>query len=145
MPACPIHDDDPMGAWGDGRADLFKMLLHGFGIGIWCHQRRALVSDRTDRAKDTGALIALIGNLTWPGSFWSPLINLSVLLANACFILEPQFNRLIRGDALQGVRQDFGEVFLNAAIVAGSCLRCCGRALTWEKPSDRRSLPIEFS
>ncbi len=116
------HSDEP---GGDGRADLFKMLLHGFGIlayGATSADAACLGPDRP-RQRYSSALIALIGNLTWLGFLLEPIDrNLSVLLANACFILEPQFNRLIRGDALQGVRQDFGEVFLNAAIRMRECL-----------------------
>jgi len=53
------------------------------------HQGCALVQCRADRAEDVGILIALIGDLARARAFRSPLINLTVLLANPRFILEP--------------------------------------------------------
>jgi len=53
------------------------------------HQGCALVQCRADRAEDVGILIALIGDLARASAFRSPLINLTVLLANPRFILEP--------------------------------------------------------
>ena len=64
------------------------MLLHGLGVGIGHHQGCALVQCRADRAEDVGILIALIGDLARVSAFRSPLINLTVLLANPRFILE---------------------------------------------------------
>ena len=87
-----------MGLGGDGCADLLKVLLHGLGVGVGHHQRRALVVRRADRAKDIGVLVTLIRSLAWARALWSPLINLAILLADPRFILKPQFNRCVRGN-----------------------------------------------
>ncbi len=105
MPAGTVHYDNAMGIGGHRGADLLKMLLHGLGIGIGHHQGRTFVVLRADRAKDIGALIALIGNLARACAFLSPLIDLRVFLAHACFILEPDFYRRLRRKLLQGLNQ----------------------------------------
>jgi len=65
------------------------MFLHGLGVGVGHHQGCALVQCRADRAEDAGILMALIGDLARARAFRNPLINLTVLLANPRFILEP--------------------------------------------------------
>ena len=100
---------------------------------------------RANRTEDIGVLVALIGGLAWTRAFWSPLVNLPVLLANPCFILEPDFNDPVRGDIFQAFRQYPRKVFLKASIVSRSCLGCRGRALTWEKPSECSSLSTELT
>jgi len=130
MPARAIHDDNAMGSGGDGCADLLEMLLHGLGVGVGHHQGRALIASWADRTEDIGVLVALIGGLAWTRTFCSPLVDLAVLLANPCFILEPDFNGLVGGDVFQAFCQRFREVFLKASIVSRFCLGCRGRALT---------------
>jgi hypothetical protein len=52
-------------------------------------QRRAFALGRTDRAKEIGVLVALIGGLTRTRSTPRPLAHQAVLLADAGFVLEP--------------------------------------------------------
>jgi hypothetical protein len=66
--------------FGGDWADLLKMLLHGLDVGVK-HQQ--------GRAEDVGILIALIGDLARACAFRSPLINLTILLANPRFVLKP--------------------------------------------------------
>lgn len=110
-----------MGVDGNGCADFLKMLLHGLGIGAGHHQGCAFVMFRADRAEYICALATLVGGLARARAFGSPLIDLAVLLAHPCFILEPQFNRRVRGDVFQALRQYLREVFLKVSIVSGSC------------------------
>ena len=108
-----------MGFGGDDLADLFKMLLHGLGVGIWHHQGCTLVVLRADRAEDIGVFVALISRLARACAFRSPLVNLAVLLADAGFILKPQFNRLVRGNVFQDIRQFLREVFSKLQLFQG--------------------------
>ena len=130
-----------MRAGGDLGGDLVEMELHHLGVGEGQRQRRAFAACRTDRAEEIGVLIALIGGLAGPRSAPRPLPDKAVLLADARFVLEPDFDRRCFGQVGEMGVQDFGEVFLKAATIRSSCLGWRGRALMWEKPSALRSLP----
>ena len=64
------------------------------------------------------------------------------LLADAGFVLEPDLDRLAFRQAGAVSVQRRGEVFLKAATVSSSLAGWRGRALTCEKPSCLRILPI---
>ena len=127
-----------MGTLCNGVADLVEMKLHGMGVGFWHHDGRPDAPRRADGAEQIGILIALIGGLTRPRTFARPEADKAVLLANARFILEPDFDRF-SGLQLGYVGLECaGEVFLKASIVLASCLGWRGRALMWEKPRSCR-------
>jgi hypothetical protein len=97
------------------------MHLHGLGVGIGQGQSRAFAARRADGAKEIEVFITLVGGLARPCSPPSPLANLSVLLANARFVLEPNLDRFALWDMGQMRVQRGREVFLNAAMVLGFC------------------------
>ena len=131
-----------MGALRDRPGDLVEMGLHGVGVGEGHGERRADTACRADRPEQIGALVALIGGLARPGSAPGPLPDQAVLLADAGFVLEPEFDRLAPRQMGEMGLQRRREVFLNASITRSSCAGWCGRALIWEKPICFRSLPI---
>jgi hypothetical protein len=101
-----------MGTARNGAADLVQMCLHGPGIGLWHHHGRSLCAGRADRAEQIGVLITLVGGLTRPRSFASPLPNKTVLLSQARFILKPNLDRLACGNPAQVRCKRAREVFL---------------------------------
>ncbi len=74
-------------------ADLVEMQLHRFGIGPWQDECRSSAAFGTNRAKQIGVFIPLIGRQSWAGPLLRPDAHLAVLLANPRFVLEPYLYR----------------------------------------------------
>ena len=141
MPSSAIQKQDAMSALGDMAGDFFKMQLHRFSIGMRQRKGSTCAACRANRTEEIGIGIALISRLARPCSTPGPLSHNAILLANAGFVLEPDFNRCRGGNAIQMGLQRVSEVFLNAAIVSASCPGWRGRALMWEKPSCFSNVP----
>jgi hypothetical protein len=88
------------------------MQLHHLRVDIGERERRALAPGRTDRAKQIGVFVALIGGLTRTCSTPSPLTDQAVLLADAGLVLEPDLDGRLRRQIGQMRLQRRGEVFL---------------------------------
>src|SRR5215217_1986837 len=80
----------------------------------------APVPRRADGAEQVGAFVALIGGLARARAAPRPLPHEAVLLADAGFVLEPDFDRLAFRQAGAVSVQRRGEVFLKAATVSSS-------------------------
>ena len=101
-----------MRAFLDMTRDFIEVKLHHVRIGEGQRQRRALALGRTNRAEEIGVFVALIGGLTRTRPPLRPLAHKAVLLADAGFILEPDFEgRLLRQFGKMRVQRRF-EVFL---------------------------------
>lgn len=121
MPSGAIHEQRGVRAPGDMARDFIEMKLHHVGVGVRKRQRRALAFRRADRAEEIGVFIALIGGLAWARSTTRPLPHDAVLLADAGFILEPDFDgRLRRQMSKMRVQRCF-EVFLKASTIPAFC------------------------
>jgi hypothetical protein len=70
--------------------------LHHPGVDAREGQRGALAPGRADRAKEIGVFVALVSGLTRSRSSPRPLPDKAVLLADARFVLEPDFDRCLR-------------------------------------------------
>jgi len=141
MPAGPVEQEDRVCAAPDIAADLVEMMLHGLGVGMRHHQGRAGASRRTDGAEQIGALIALIGGQAGARTLPCPDPRSSVLLADAAFVLEPDFHLLAPWQpSKMGVQRD-GEVFLNMSMTRASCCGCFGRPEIFTKPNRLRIVP----
>ena len=101
-----------MRAFFDMARDLVDMKLHHRCVGVGERQRRALALRRADRAEEVGVFIALIGGLTRTRSAPRPLPHEAVFLADARFVLEPDFDRRLRRKGGQMRLQRRFEVFL---------------------------------
>lgn len=142
MPAGAVEQQDGVGAARDAARNLVNMHLHGLGVGVGHGERRADAARRTNGAEQIGVFVALIGGLAGPGSTPRPLPDLTVLLPDPGFILEPNLDRLSPGKMCEMGGQRRREVFLNAAIVSAFWPGWRGRALMCEKPICFRSLPM---
>src|SRR5215212_10111030 len=132
-------------AWAPRRTRLetsTRSELHRLAVGVGHGERRASAARRADGAEQVGAFVALIGGLARARAAPRPLPHEAVLLADAGFVLEPDLDRLAFRQAGAVSVQRRGEVFLKAATVSSSLAGWRGRALTCEKPSCLRILPI---
>jgi hypothetical protein len=141
MPSGAIEQQDGVSALSDIACDLVEVELHHVGVRVGQGESRPNTAGRTDRAKQIGVVVALVGRLARPRSAPGPLAHEPVLLADPGFVLEPDFDRRRLGDALEMSLQRAWEVFLNASTIRSSCAGWRGLALTWEKPSFFRSVP----
>src|SRR5579862_819865 len=147
VPASLVERDHGVGAARDTATDVVEVKLHGTGVGARKHECGAGVARRADRAEHISVGITLILGLARPRPLLGPLIDQTVLLPDPHFVLEPDLDRHLRRYLLVGGRRRHPgcKVFLNASMACGSCLGCCGRGLTWAKPSSLRTRPIETS
>jgi hypothetical protein len=131
-------------AWApsaDVAGDLVEVKLHGLGVGVGQRKRGADPARGKNGAEEIGAFVALVGGLAGPRSAPRPLPYEAVLLADARFVLKPDFDRRGRRQAIDVSAQGAREVFLDASTIAASCAGWRGRALMWEKPSFLSSFP----
>jgi len=112
MPSGAIKQQDGVRALCHVARDFIEMKLHGGGVGEGQGERRALAARRADRAEEIGVFVALIGRLAWPRAALGPLPNKAVLLADASFILKPDFDRSAFRDIGEMGAQRLREVFL---------------------------------
>jgi hypothetical protein len=105
-------------ALGDMAGYFVEMKLHGECVGIRQSQRRACSACWTDGAEEIGVFVALVGRLAWSRSTPGPLADTAILLADACLVLEADFDcRAGRQIGEMGVLRA-REVFLKASIVS---------------------------
>ena len=93
VPSGAIKQQGGVRAGGDMAGDFFKMQLHGLGVSMRQGECCTCAACRANGTKEISVGIALVGGLAWPRSTPGPLPYNAILLANACFILEPDFNR----------------------------------------------------
>jgi hypothetical protein len=108
-------------AGGDVARDFLEVELHHVGVGIRQRQRRPDAASGADRAEQIGVVVALVGGLARPRSSPGPLPNLAVLLADAGFVLKPDFDRRRLRQAFEMSPQRERKVFLNASTIRSSC------------------------
>ena len=94
------------------------MELHRLGVGVGQRERRPDAARRADGAEQIGVVVALVGGLARPRSAPGPLAHEAVLLADAGFVLEPDFDRRRLGRPSRWALSARGEVFLNASTIS---------------------------
>jgi len=103
----------------DVARDLVEVELHHLGVGQG--ERRPDPACGADRAEQIGVVIALVSGLPRSRPAPGPLPNLAVLLADASFVLKPDFDWRRFRQPLEMSLQRAGEVFLNASTIRSSC------------------------
>ena len=122
-----IKENRGMGTKGDGLADGVQMQIHHSGIGFGhddCSICRPAWASGTE---EIGPVVALVARRARPCSASGPNARQGTLLADPCFVLEPDFEGLATGRCRKRFGQRFGEVFLKASWASGSLSGCCGR------------------
>jgi len=112
MPSRAIEQQNGVRALCDMARDFVDVELHHLCVGIGERQRGAFALRRADRAKEIGVLVALVGGLTRTRSTPRPLAHEAVLLADAGFVLEPDFDGRSRRQIGEMRLQRLFEVFL---------------------------------
>ena len=111
MPSGAVEHQDGVGALGDVARDFIEVKLHCLGVGEGQRERGADAACGTDGAEEIRAFVALIGGLARPRSSPGPLTHEAVLLPDAGFVLEPDFDRRRRRQAIEMSAQRAREVF----------------------------------
>ena len=120
VPAGLVEQHDRVGAGRDQYTDLLEVGLHRRRVAAGHDQPGRLGFLGTDGAEDIGGLGALVVRRTGPRATSGPAPGQSVLLADTRLVLEPDLDFGTGTEALFNPVQLGGEVFLNAAIAAGS-------------------------
>ncbi len=111
VPSGPIHQHNRMGLSGDVAADLGRDASAWLARPPKQHERRPLAVSRTDGAEQIGVVIALIGRLAGARALSRPQARQAILLAKACFVLEPDLHRRSRRQVSYMHLERVGEVF----------------------------------
>ena len=93
---------------------------HSFGVGYRQDEGCRGAALRTDGTEDVGPFVALIARGARPRSALGPDPGQCALLADARFILEPDFDGLLFGMVGELRRDSRSEVFLNASWASSS-------------------------
>lgn len=122
MPSGLIDEEDGVGFWCDRLGDFREVQVHRLGIAGRQDQSRALALFRADGAEDIGRCGSLIARRAGASAALRPTAGDLVLLADARFILEPDFY-LVAADLLcaRDLVQARWEVFLKFSIAPSAC------------------------
>ena len=88
MPAGPIKHDHGKVVFVERRREAVEEYLHRIGVGIWQHERKAVVGARLHAGEDIGEREALITQARRPLTALPPDMAGPAFLADARFILE---------------------------------------------------------
>ena len=146
MPAGAIHDDEGMGAWGDGLAQLVEHELHRLGLDTGQDQGNPGVAFRADGAEQVDGLVAQVPAARWTNSLLKPAPTGAAGLADPGFIKKPHLETLGLRMAGGNLRDQCRELFLKAAWALGSACGCTGLVFCQDRPSpcSRSSMPFSL-
>jgi hypothetical protein len=122
-----VQDENGVRADGDLLADLHQMEGHGLCIGVGQNQRCRRLAGGADRAENIGPFIALIARCAPARPAFGPHSRQRALLADASFVLKPDFEGFGLGLLGKAFGDELGEVFLKVSWASGSLFGCCGR------------------
>lgn len=119
MPPGLVYEQNGVGAWLYVTRNLLQMQLHGLSVAKRQDETSRFAECGTDGAEDIGRGGPLILQGKGSRAAFGPASRDLVLLTDAGFVLEPDFERLAggRGDG----RQQVWRFFLNAATATSSC------------------------
>jgi hypothetical protein len=112
-PSGSVEKQRGVGALSDMAGDFVEVELHGLGVGMGQCERRADAAGWANRSEQIGVVVALIGGLARARSTLGRLPNSAVLLADASFVLKPNFDRRRFRRAVEMSAQRAREVLWN--------------------------------
>jgi len=118
VPAGLINEQHGMGSWLHVKRDLVEMQLHRLGVAKRQDETGRLAERGTDGAEDIGRGGSLILQGEGSSAALGPAPCDFVLLTDAGFVLEPQFERLAGGR--RDICEDIRDFFLKASTAASS-------------------------
>jgi hypothetical protein len=111
MPSGTIQQHDRVCARCDVAADLDQMQIHRLGVGLGQDECRTDAPCRTDGTEDVGPVVALVARRRRPGALFAPDVGQAALLANARFVLPPEFDRLAASLGRDDISDQCGKVY----------------------------------
>ena len=131
MPTSLIHQQHGVGTGCDGERYLGEMKRHGLGIAEWQDQTGPLAEFRADGAEDVDRFRPLVLGRRWPRAASGPAPRDLVLLADARFVLEPDFyGRCAREGGFDRCQRGGKTPFLKASIANSFWAWWRGRAVS---------------
>ena len=122
-----VEHERGVSAGRDVAGDLGQVQRHDLGVGGRHDEGGRGAPFGADGAKQIGPFIALVARSSRARSPLRPDPGQRALLADARFVLEPDFERLAFGFLGKPRQNDGGEVFLNASWASSSASRWRGR------------------
>ncbi len=122
VPTGAVECENCMSARSDLRADFRQVQVHRLGVDERQHQGCSYPSGRTDGAEQVGPIVSLVARRTGTAALVGPDIGQAALLADAGFVLPPEFDRLAACVFGNGGDDQVGKVFLCVSRVSASCL-----------------------
>jgi len=119
VPSGLINEQHRVGFSLDFTRDRLQMQFHGLGVAKWQNETGRFAERGADRPEDIGGGGSLILQGEGARSALGPASRDLVLLADAGFVLEPQFERLAGGR--RNFCEDIRDFFLNASTATSSC------------------------
>ncbi len=119
-PSGLIHEQDGVGIGRGGVGYFREVQAHCRRVAPGQNESGPLSLFGTDRAKEIGRSCALVAWSGWPGSAFCPAPRDLVLLADAGFVLKPDFYPLAARRAASDLRHEGGEFFLKVSMAAPS-------------------------
>src|ERR1700730_6025519 len=145
MPACTIEQHNGMTVCCNIATDLGEMQVHGLAIRHGEDEGCSDISCGTDGTEQIGPALALIARSPRPAAALGPDACQRALLADAGFVLPPQFDQLVAYVRRDAGSDQIGEVFLCASWSAISCSGHRGRTDRRRKPQRRSRSPTDRS
>ncbi len=145
MPAGAVQHQHGNGTDRDASADLGQMFAHGFHVDRWHDHRGADAAGRTYRAEQISPGKPVITDRARAATTLGPNAGQTAVLANACFILEPDLDRLAAHPPGNRLAHQIAEVFVKASGASGAVLGCCGRTDIRRKSSLRSNRPTVWT
>jgi len=117
VPPSLIDEQDGVGSRSDHFGDLGEVQVHRLGVACGQDQGCPLALLRADRAEDVRGSGALVSGRGWACAALGPATSDLVLLADARFVLEPDFYCIaVELFCARDLVQARGEVFLKSSI-----------------------------
>ena len=121
MPSGLVEQEDGMGAWPHLGGDFVQVPLHGLGVAAGQDEGGADPALGTDGAENVGRFGALIVRRPRPTAAPGPAPRDLVLLADAGFVLPPDFYLGVCRQPGSDRLQFGGEAFLKSSTANSFC------------------------
>jgi len=103
MPSGPVHDEQGDCSGTNAFSNFNQVLVHGFDVDGRQHQSGANATGRADGTEQIRPVEAPVARRARAAAAPGPDAGQRALLPDPCFILEPDFNRLVIGARAEGL------------------------------------------
>ena len=128
MVAGLVPDQDGVHVATQFLGELPEEVIDDGGVQMWRQQSDALTRAGTNRSQYIEVIVLRLSHRSWPRALFGPHAGQRSLLSEARFILEPDFDSLVRMGRTDGLHL-LDDAFLKARWVSGSLFLCLGRGM----------------